>query len=822
MPDFVDPPELQNAPICSGSLRPKTDVQKHAHRYCVKSSSQPNQCSSQPDRSDYLTGKKSATKRSADKANEKKRYSKGFWKAIQCRLGIPPTGKPGPETRRAIMSWQDAHGKPTNGVINDRILNDLGLSANQLRINPKTVTLQQLRERLGENYTPSQHFDHGPATIALDRNNQLKCPALPANHQPSLANYSFADAPNHFANLPHSLETLGIAALRGNPLWNAKPESSNRARQPQSSDALAPNDANHAIVERLKSPENYHIERETVLSLDTVDGTIAKRLIILENFNTKANGEAWEELVQYAQSDSTEAHQVMQSVVDYVIKELHKLESQGDRKEAAVRHIHASDKHGGDDEAAVVQDKLLWLKERERVSKWLLGLSKLYQDPAFAALAFQGTHYAGLEGTVIDEQTGHPIRVPNEALAIQSKKSADSFAQTGNMSNIYRTGAVCNEFAYASSSIANPTGTKNAFPISISKSNWYSPALVEQERYKTNFDDIEQGDAIVALNPRQNDKSRKNDNPPSLEELSKYTGRHVDIVVAVSKRNPPKKKKGNKADREQDEQSPQKAVMLAGARGSNFPNGIHTKKGNIKWYFSDDDKFKQPFIVIKSVRKHHSIDLSSALTQDFKYDDVKSDIAYNINSKHLKPAESVAIFNHIFSDKLNTSCQDRDIGYQQLLTIMKDIPSSERDHYYVSSKNKHILMEFKKELEATTQDDQKAFLLKYMRNNIQSKEISFDTNVKSITSDFLLKRITAQELYELNTILINRPPELSSVARAILIYRSFSVDLRDTILKGFTSTSSMHINICPILPSSISNESERQIATKNIWRSKHP
>lgn len=111
MPDFVDPPEIQHSPICSGSLRPKTNVQKHAHRYCVKASSQPNQCSSQPDRSDY-------------------------------------------------------------------------------------------------------------------------------------------------SNLPKPLETLGIAALRGNPLWNAKPESLNRARQPQSSGALAPNDANHAIVERLKSPRN--------------------------------------------------------------------------------------------------------------------------------------------------------------------------------------------------------------------------------------------------------------------------------------------------------------------------------------------------------------------------------------------------------------------------------------------------------------------------------------------------------------------------------------------------------------------------------------
>ena len=820
MPDFVDPPDLQNAPICSGSLRPKTNVQKHAHRYCVKASSQPNQCSSQPDRRDYLTGKKSATKRSADKANEKKRYSRGFWKAIQCRLGIIPSGVPDPETRRAIMSWQDAHGKPTNGVINDRILNDLGLSANQLRINPKIVTIQQLRERLGENHTPSQHFDHGPATITLDRNHQLKCPTLPANHQPPMANYSFADAPNHFANLPKPLETLGIAALRGNPLWNAKPESSNRARQPQSSDALAPNDANHAIVERLKSPENYHIERENVLNLDTVDDTIAKRLIILEIFNTKANGEAWEELVQYAQSDSTEAHQVMQSVVDYVIKELHKLESQGDRKEAAVRHIHASDKYG-EDEAAVAQDKdkLLWVKERERVSKWLLGLSKLYQDPAFAALAFQGTHYAGLKGTVIDEQTGHPIRVPNEAQAIQSKKSADSFAKTGNMSNLYRTGAVCNEFAYASSSIANPTSTKNAFPISISKSNWYSPALAEQERYKTNFDDIEQGDAIVALNPRQNDKSRKNDNPPSLEELSKLNGRHVDIVVAVSKRNPPKKKKGNKADREQDGQPPQKAVMLAGARGSNYPNGIHTKKGNIKWYFSDDDKFKQPFIVIKSVRKHHSIDLSSALTQDFKYDDVKSDIAYSVMPKYMKPYPNTAIIHHS-SDSNHICLGDNKIGYNDLVDIMEDIQSNERSSYYIDDKNIEVLKEFKKSLDSITHNEQRTFIFEHLRNNIHSEMQSFDIKKTPTTRDSLVNYTTPLELTRINSIIDTTDINNIHFFKTILIFHSLPSSIRERIIKGFSSPSSMSFNACPIHSSSISSESKRQIATKNIWRSK--
>ena len=820
MPDFVDPPDLQNAPICSGSLRPKTNVQKHAHRYCVKASSQPNQCSSQPDRRDYLTGKKSATKRSADKANEKKRYSTGFWKAIQCRLGITPSGVPDPETRRAIMSWQDAHGKPTNGVINDRILNDLGLSANQLRINPKIVTIQQLRERLGENHTPSQHFDHGPATITLDRNHQLKCPTLPANHQPPMANYSFADAPNHFANLPKPLETLGIAALRGNPLWNAKPESSNRARQPQSSDALAPNDANHAIVERLKSPENYHIEQENVLHQDTVDDTIAKRLIILENFNTKTNGKAWEELVQYAQSDNTEAHQVMQSVVDYVIKELHKLESQGDRKEAAVRHIHASDKYG-EDEAAVAQDKdkLLWVKERERVSKWLLGLSKLYQDPAFAALAFQGTHYAGLEGTVIDEQTGHPIRVPNEAQAIQSKKSADSFAKTGNMSNLYRTGAVCNEFAYASSSIANPTSTKNAFPISISKSNWYSPALAEQERYKTNFDDIEQGDAIVALNPRQNDKSRKNDNPPSLEELSKLNGRHVDIVVAVSKRNPPKKKKGNKADREQDGQPPQKAVMLAGARGSNYPNGIHTKKGNIKWYFSDDDKFKQPFIVIKSVRKHHSIDLSSALTQDFKYDDVKSDIAYSVMPKYMKPYPNTAIIHHS-SDSNHICLGDNKIGYNDLVDIMEDIQSNERSSYYIDDKNIEVLKEFKKSLDSITHNEQRTFIFEHLRNNIHSEMQSFDIKKTPTTRDSLVNYTTPLELTRINSIIDTTDINNIHFFKTILIFHSLPSSIRERIIKGFSSPSSMSFNACPIHSSSISSESKRQIATKNIWRSK--
>lgn len=821
MPDFVDPPEIQHSPICSGSLRPKTNVQKHAHRYCVKASSQPNQCSSQPDRSDYLTGKKSATKRSADKANEKKRYSKGFWKAIQCRLGIPPTGTPGPETRRAIMSWQDAHGKPTNGVINDRILNDLGLSANQLRINPKTVTIQQLRERLGENYTPSQHFDHGPATIALDRNYQLKCPTLPANHQPPLANYSFADAPKHFANLPKPLETLGIAALRGNPLWNAKPETVDRARQPQSSDALAPNDANHAIVERLKSPENYHIERENVLHQDTVDDTIAKRLIILENFNTKANGDAWDELVQYAQSDSTEAHQVMQSVVAHVIKELHKLESQGDRKEAAVRHIHASDKHAGDDKAAVTQDKLLWLKERERVSKWLLGLSKIYQDPAFAALAFQGTHYAGLDETIADERTGYPIHIRSMAQAIQSKKSADSFAKTGNMSNLYRTGAVCNEFAHASSSIANPTGTKNAFPVSISKSNWYSPALVEQERYKTTFDDIEQGDAIVALNPRQNDKSRKNDNPPSLEELSKYTGRHVDIVVAVSKRTPPKKKKGNKADREQDEQPPQKAVMLAGARGSDYPNGIHSSNNKTKWYFRDDDKFKQPFIVIKSIRKHHSIDLSTALTQDFKYESVKSDIAYNINSKHLNPHPNMAIIHH--SSNSNHICLgDNELGYNNLVDVMEDVPSNKRSSHYVDDKSIEVLTEFKKSLDAITNNEQRTFIFEHLRNNIHSKVIEYDIKDKSVSRKSLSNHVTATEMSEINTILDNRSINESGFIRIILIYRTLPTNIRDTIVKGFSSPSSMSFNACPIHSSSVSSESKRQIATKSIWRSKHP
>ena len=673
MPDFVDPPELQNAPICSGSLRPKPNVQKHAHRYCVKSSRPPIECSSQPARSDY-------------------------------------------------------------------------------------------------------------------------------------------------SNLPKPLETLGIAALRGNPLWNAKPETVDRARQPQSSDALAPNDANHAIVERLKSPENYHIERENVLHQDTVDDTIAKRLIILENFNTKTNGEAWEELVQYAQSDSTEAHQVMRSVVAYIIKELHKLESQGDRKEAAVRHIHASDKHGGD-KAAVAQDKLLWLKERERVSKWLLGLSKLYQDPAFAALAFQGTHYAGLEGTVIDEQTGHPIRVPNKAQAIQSKKSADSFAKTGNMSNLYRTGTVCNEFAYASSSIANPTGTKNAFPISISKSNWYSPALVEQERYKTNFDDIEQGDAIVALNPRQNDKSRKNDNPPSLEELSKYTGRHVDIVVAVGKRNPPKKKKGNKADREQDEQPPQKAVMLAGARGSNYPNGIHSTDGKTKWYFRDDDKFKRPFIVIKSVRKHHSIDLSTALTQDFKYDDVKSDIAYSIMPKYMKPYPNTAIIHHS-SDSNRICLGDNKIGYNDLVDIMEDIPSNERSSHYIDAKNIETLREFKKSLNSITNNEQRLFLFEHLRNNIHSEMQSFDINETPTTQDSIINHTTPVELEKIDDIINIGDANNIHFFKTILIFHSLPSSVRERIISRFTSASTMSFNVCPIHSSSLSSESKRQIATKNIWRSK--
>ncbi len=507
--------------------------------------------------------------------------------------------------------------------------------------------------------------------------------------------------------------------------------------------------------------------------------------------------------------------------VDYVIKELHKLESQGDRKEAAVRHIHASDKHA-DDEAVVAQDKdkLLWVKERERVSKWLLGLSKLYQDPAFAALAFQGTHYAGLEGTVIDERTGHPIRVPNEAQAIQSKKSADSFAKTGNMSNLYRTGAVCNEFAYASSSIANPTGTKNAFPVSISKSNWYSPALAEQERYKTNFDDIEQGDAIVALNPRQNDKSLKDANTPSFEELSKYTGRHVDIVVAVGKRTPPKKKKGNKADREQDEQPPQKAVMLAGARGSNFPNGIHSSNNKTKWYFRDDDKFKQPFIVIKSVRKQHSFDLSTALTQDYKYESVKSDIAYNINSKHLNPYSNMAIIHHS-SDSNHICLGDNKLGYSDLVDIMEDIPSNERSSYYVRDKSVGILKELKHSLDSITNKKQKDLLFKHMKNNTHAEIQAFEIKSPPPTIDSIQNLISSDEIHTINETSINFN-EKNNIAKTILLYHSLSIDIRGIIIKGFSNPSNKSFNLCPIHSSSLSSESKQQIATKNIWRSKHP
>lgn len=387
------------------------------------------------------------------------------------------------------------------------------------------------------------------------------------------------------------------------------------------------------------------------------------------------------------------------------------------------------------------------------------------------------------------------------------------------MSNLYRTGAVCNEFAYASSSIANPTGTKNAFPISISKSNWYSPALVEQERYKTNFDDIEQGDAIVALNPRQNDKSRPNGNPPSLEELSKLNGRHVDIVVAVGKRNPPKKKKGNKADRDQDEQPPQKAVMLAGARGSNFPNGIHTKKGNIKWYFSDDDKFKQPFIVIKSVRKHHSFDLSTALTQDFKYDDVKSDIAYSVMPKYMKPYPNTAIIHHS-SDSNRICLGDNKIGYNDLVDIMEDIQSNERSSYYIDDKNIEVLKEFKKSLDSITHNEQRTFIFEHLRNNIHSEMQSFDIKKTPTTRDSLVNYTTPLELTRINSIIDTTDINNIHFFKTILIFHSLPSSIRERIIKGFSSPSSMSFNACPIHSSSISSESKQQIATKNIWRSK--
>lgn len=97
---------------------------------------------------------------------------------------------------------------------------------------------------------------------------------------------------------------------------------------------------------------------------------------------------------------------------------------------------------------------------------------------------------------------------------------------------------------------------------------------------------------------------------------------------------------------------------------------------------------------------------------------------------------------------------------------------------------------------------------------------SFDIKKTPTTRDSLVNYTTPLELTRINSIIDTTDINNIHFFKTILIFHSLPSSIRERIIKGFSSPSSMSFNACPIHSSSISSESKRQIATKNIWRSK--
>ena len=187
--------------------------------------------------------------------------------------------------------------------------------------------------------------------------------------------------------------------------------------------------------------------------------------------------------------------------------------------------------------------------------------------------------------------------------------------------------------------------------------------------------------------------------------------------------------------------------------------------------------------------------------------------------KYMKPYPNTAIIHH--SSESNHICLgDNKIGYNDLVDIMEDIPSNERSSHYIDAKNIEALREFKKSLNSIINNEQRLFLFEHLRNNIHSEMQSFDINETPTTQDSIINHTTPVELEKIDDIINIGDANNIHFFKTILIFHSLPSSVRERIISRFTSASTMSFNVCPIHSSSLSSESKRQIATKNIWRSK--
>ena len=644
MPDFDDrerKPESQSRkeqarPVCEGVLRPMAYARSCSQDYCESVTQYtPEQ---EIKRRDYIEGKKSEKKRSVDRENEALGYSEDFIKAIQCRLNVSLTGKFDPETRRAMMAVQRCFGMTDNGKVTPKLLKKLELDPEKYGIDPTTVTTDELREKMGDSFTPGTSTYIPKASIRLDKEYKPICPENKKEHSGMLGSMDAFLAENA-SRISKLCAVEGFLPPLGFSICGEYCKSQKHTGQFEC--------ASHQASDQSKTD---------LISHPPVG--IAPYLPLLEHVAGQNMTEIRSELMELKKKGSPHQEYLKQALVSYVVESLHEIEQVTEEKADAIKWTQKAEKY------SLLQDypvKPQWLKKRERVSKWLIGLSKIFQDPAYSALALQGTHYAGLDSILRHAETGYPYRVKNVASAIKSGEGGREFAKNGDMYNIYRRGLVCNEFAYTAGQttglIEKEDGEREkVFPSSIHQQGWkmgkdlFSLCSLDSLqsrsagnktpscRFSTKFSDIEQGDAIVRL--EKSGKSKGNSEYDGVLKYNDYVGKHIDIVVAVTERIKPKRKR--KKENKQDE-SPQKAVLLAGARGTAMPSGIHVENGTMKWYFEDDKKFQSPFVVIKSNRLESSVSIGNLNIENYEYNESYNDVNYTIDRRDASPIKK-AIF----------------------------------------------------------------------------------------------------------------------------------------------------------------------------------
>lgn len=832
----------KEAAVCVSAFKPFSKARQCSQNYCEFFRDAPPVSSVELQRDSYMKGRKSQNERSVDRENKALGYTTAFIMAIQCRLNVSITGEFDPETRRAIMAIQKCSGMMDNGKITHRLLEALDLDPNKYDFDPKQVSMEELREKLGDTYTPGYSAYTPDAAIRLDDNYNLICPEdkknTPAEQANSIKSKSQDTAEFHKYSLPF-MKYQSIWQFPLESIENKKPMTTN-FEKPKTTGFHDEKKKHHSLIP------------EPSVGVDLYLPSLEK---LADNTMTEITGE----LQKFQEKGDLSQEFLKKALVTYILHALYTIEQADKEKTEALEWIHFKKNNPN----YIFSPNPKWLNERERVSKWLVGLSKLFHDPAFSALALQGTHYAGLQSILSDAESGYPYKVNSMAVAVQSGEGGKKFAKSGNMHDVYQKGLVCNEYAYVAGMISGQIKDEDGriedvFPKSIHQDHWKMGknlfSLCKEDskdhdeeyehqkendnpsescRFSINFSDIEQGDAIVSLKKGGEPKNSNSLEYDGIQKYDDYHGTHIDIVVAVAERIKTSHRRGKD---EPKNESPKKAILLAGARGTTMPSGIHIDSGKMKWYFEDDKKFQSPFIIIKSKRLKSSVPLGDLFIDEFTYKAEYRDVSYNLDIRRAHPIEKALFINtpllHLPEDHqkslvdVKTGNEYPSFTRSDLSEYMKNIPKDKRQYFYALPEDEALLKQFCTIFASVplANTEIRSFVLEYMRryktiNTAKAKTIKNIHQVEKELKNYFVKHEQTQLKQLLNTLIDS---EKIALLNSLIIYRGLSIYNRwsiEGLVKEFSFDWS-NVSIGPIKQSEQNQEYPSNKLTKHtpIWR----